>query len=147
MTEINSPRPLGWTTLEEAEKLVKAGLPIETADMHYLDHGSNEFRALTLPYVNTASGVRPWVIPCWSLGALIQMLPLNIQTKDYLLHKYDLEFKLYSGYMVAYCIGQSHTPIIFTEKYETLIEACVEMIILLLKNDYYDNQRTNHSRD
>ena len=28
-------RPLGWTTLEEAKQLVKVGLPIETADMHY----------------------------------------------------------------------------------------------------------------
>ena len=30
-----STRPLGWTTLEESERLVKAGLDSNTADMMY----------------------------------------------------------------------------------------------------------------
>lgn len=71
-------RPLGWTTLEEARQLVEAGLPAETADMHYLNYADNEFRALTFPYADTSPRISPWVIPCWSLGALVQLLPRTI---------------------------------------------------------------------
>ena len=120
-------RSLGWTTIEEAKQLVEAGLPVETADMYY-------WLAEEREYVYTGKCSDPNGIPCWSLGALVSMLPLNIPAKNSLSSKYDLEFKLYSGYIVAYCIGQSHHPIVSTEKHESLIKACIEMIIWLLKN-------------
>lgn len=119
-------RPLGWTTVEESKQLIEAGLPVETADMLYTTLDGN-----ATPWVWASKpGMHPEDTPCWSLGALIQMLPLNIQTGDSFLDKYGLEFKPYSGYMVAYCIDQSHHP----EEHGTLIEACIEMIIWLLKN-------------
>lgn len=123
-------RPLGWTTVEESKQLIEAGLPVETADMLY-----TTLDGYATPWVWASKpGMHPEDVPCWSLGALIQMLPLNIQTGDSFLDKYDLEFKPYSGYMVAYCIDQSHHPMVSTEEHGTLIEACIEMIIWLLKN-------------
>ena len=123
-------RPLGWTTVEESKQLIEAGLPVETADMLYTSLDGH-----ATPWVwRSKPGMHPEDTPCWSLGALIQMLPLNIQTGDSFLDKYDLEFKLYSGYMVTYCIDQSHHPMVSTEEHGTLIEACIEMIIWLLKN-------------
>lgn len=71
MTEINSQRPLGWTTLEEARQLVEAGLPAETADMLYTSLDGH-----TTPWVWASKpGMHPEDVPCWSLGALMQLLP------------------------------------------------------------------------
>lgn len=133
-------RPLGWTTLEEAQQLVEAGLPVETADMHYLKIiRENDVRYIPELLLDD----NECDIPCWSLGALVQVLPLNIQTGDSFLDKYNLEFKLYSEYKykIAYCLSQSHYPMIYTEEYKTLIEACVEMIIWLLNNKFYEQEK------
>lgn len=122
--DMNNNRPLGWTTLEESKHLVEVGLPVETADMcypHFIRGGADSYDANPVP---CSSLDYPYEMPCWSLGALMQLLPLNMQTN-----------KLYSGYtVVIYCIDQSLHSMIFAEKRETLIEACVEMIILLLNN-------------
>ena len=128
----SNERPLGWTTLEESKQLIEAGLPVETADMSYTWNFDDS------RYIITTTPAKNWIIPkyaestkikqvlpCWSLGALVHLLPLNIQTS-----------KLYSGYpIVAYCIDQSLHSMTFAEKRETLIEACVEMTIWLLKNN------------
>ena len=141
-------RPLGWTTLEEAQQLVEAGLPVETADMSYTwDFDDSRYIITTTPAKNwivpkyAESTKIKQVLPCWSLGALVQLLPLNVQTDDSLPQKYDLEIKPYSGYMVAYCLNQSHHPMVFTEKHGTLIEACIEMIIWLLNNKFYEQEK------
>ena len=116
--------PLGWTTLEEAQQLIKAGLSVETADMcypHSIKGGADSYDANPMP---CSSLDYPYEMPCWSLGALVHLLPLNIQIR-----------KLYSGYpIVAYCIDQSLHSMTFAEKRETLIESCINMIILLLNN-------------
>lgn len=71
-------RPLGWTTLDEAKRLVEAGLDPNTADMAYeLDTQSPRatsftqlekyFKAL---YVSPIYEPMTKAYPCWSLGAL-----------------------------------------------------------------------------
>ena len=83
-------RPLGWTTLDEAKRLVEAGLDPNTADMYY-HYDTVEIEGAvkyisgpelaTSPYsegVKTAHMLytSPMlddlnkVCPCWSLGAL-----------------------------------------------------------------------------
>ena len=68
---MESNRPLGWTTLEEAKKLVDAGLDPSTADMCYIiDDETKKYREvpIALPYTNYTA--KEFYIPCWSLGAL-----------------------------------------------------------------------------
>ena len=134
--ENSNERPLGWTTAEDAKKLVDAGLNPDTADMYWAPDAGT---VVPTPYITktdneTLIPAYKGAIPCWSLGVLIQMLPSNIQTGDSFLDEYDLEFKLHPSYMLAYCISQSHHPMVFTEKHETLIEACVEMVLWLIEN-------------
>lgn len=79
-------RPLGWTTLEEAKKLVEAGLDPNTADMSFAEaHLSN----VDLDVVDTASYSKTkdyddlWErFPCWSLGALVE-ISVKIIKNDY----------------------------------------------------------------
>lgn len=76
-------RPLGWTTLDEAKRLVDAGLDPNTADMGYeLDTQSPRatsftqlekyFKAL---YVSPIYEPMTKAYPCWSLGALLELIP------------------------------------------------------------------------
>ena len=131
-------RPLGWTTVEEAQQLVKTGLPVETADMHYLNYSDNEFNALTFPYVDTSPSIRTWVIPCWSLGALLELIPAEITYSDFKpfklgifkddnkdeCHYFIQYYPLYEG--GVFCEACGHT----------LVKASINMILYLLNNKF-----------
>lgn len=88
-------RPLGWTTLDEAKKLVEAGLDPNTADMYY-HYNTVEIKGVvkyisgpelaTSPYsegVKTAHMLyaspmmdeSDKVYPCWSIGTLLELIP------------------------------------------------------------------------
>lgn len=91
-----STRPLGWTTLEESERLVNAGLDSNTADMMYYqtpqdvldpNNGVSSFGILLNLYpdfnglkknmeqfYSGYNGPVPiFFKPCWSLGKLIDI--------------------------------------------------------------------------
>ena len=123
-------RPLSWTTLEEAQQLVEAGLPVETADMYLAPDADT---VVPTPYITktdneTLIPAYKGAVPCWSLGALINLLP-EILMDD--IRCYPVVRKpIYTGqWQVAYVNGLYETF-----HYETSIEAVIEMIIWLLKN-------------
>lgn len=75
--ENNNERPLGWTTVEEAKQLVDAGLNPDTADMYWAPDAGT---VVPTPYITktdneTLIPAYKGAVPCWSLGALIQLLP------------------------------------------------------------------------
>ena len=118
--------PLGWTTVEEAKQLVEAGLPEETADMLYTSLDGH-----TTPWVWTSKpGMHPQDIPCWSLGALSELIPKICESENdggcypALCKRYDTD--------KWHCLYHRDT-LYKTRQYDTAIEAYVEMIIWLLK--------------
>ena len=143
MTKIN--RPLGWTTLEEAKQLVETGLPVETADMFW---ASDADTVVPTPYITktdneTLIPAYKGAIPCWSLGALINLLPLSFQSKEGFNYEYYLHFDiLLDEIKPTYYIKRSgyNYPVV-AEKCETIIEACVEIIIWLLNNKFYEQKK------
>lgn len=69
---------LGWTTIEQAKQLVMYGLSVRTHDMHWEeDTWSNEITLINghSSAIDTFSlGYREgYLIPCWSLGRLIEI--------------------------------------------------------------------------
>ena len=100
-----------YTDLEQSERLSKI-LPIESADMFYtiIDQGL---------YLEVKQGIEPSKddIPCWSLAALIKLLPSIYTLKPMI----DLEENsiYYSGHNTLYTNG------------DTLIDACINMIFKL----------------
>lgn len=71
-----------YTDVEQSNELVKI-LPIESADMsYYLDFDSEKYEVTTTPYKNlvipkyvqTYKGFSQ-AIPCWSLTALLSIIP------------------------------------------------------------------------
>jgi hypothetical protein len=85
--------PLGWTTLEESQKLLEAGLSPDTADMWYgevyegfIDENgiyskkSEPYYCIGLTKLSSSNVSINQIrdIPCWSTGALIELLPFEI---------------------------------------------------------------------
>ena len=118
------------TSIEQSKKLVEI-LPIESADMYYqyvlpkldkIKHNpeiGNPVNALK--WYNkgyTTSGKEPvtldeYCIPCWSLAALLNVLPsATLDSSN------DHHFRIH-------CMKR------YTEWYDNAVDACVEMIIRL----------------
>jgi hypothetical protein len=124
-----------YTDLEQSKKLAGI-LPIESADMHYNNvsiKGINyidEYRAELMDY-NTAQKVlskylvNPMfsIIPCWSLAALLNILPYPQLSKD----------KLGSGkegWMVSAYPDNCRYDSCW---HDNPVDACVEMVLKLHK--------------
>ena len=87
-----------FTDIEQAKKLAEF-LPLESADMHYNNasiKGINyvdEYMAELMDYVSAKTVLSKYminplfeVIPCWSLAALLEILPIGfVQYKHYFL--------------------------------------------------------------
>lgn len=69
-----------YTDLKQSKKLVKILLP-ETADMWYHGHGSHLESDRTYDDEPAAYHSRfpNWDIPCWSLSALLNVLPQTVR--------------------------------------------------------------------
>lgn len=70
-------RPVGWTTLEEAQELVRVGLDPGTADMWWAPDADT---VIPTPYITktddeTLIPAYKGAVPCWSLGALMELMP------------------------------------------------------------------------
>lgn len=114
-----------YTNIPQSKKLAKI-LPRENADMHYErvyfeGKQSDWFVKLGTPIKSDD------IIPCWSLAALINALPISIKFKD---DEYYLRFmKEYVEYandeisLTGRCLH--------TTGNDNLVDACYEMILKL----------------
>ena len=112
-----------YTDLEQSKKLAEI-LPIESADMCYVrayfkGKQSDWFIQLGRPIKSDD------VIPCWSLAALLDVLPYEINDKE----GTSRFFELYRGYREQYhIIYTGADEDIEGEYYDNFVDACVEMI-------------------
>ena len=150
MTAIKS-----YTSLEQSKKLAEI-LPLESADQTWARTaiaGANLNVPEELQYIHRDmpfqyySGIG---IPCWSLAALLDVLPNEIITDNRFECHYQIHIRKYDGgdnttlYQIAYgndrgLSGSWHDMINTGEK-ESLIDCCVQMILKLheLKMLYYE---------
>ena len=120
-----------YTTIEQSKVLAEI-LPLESADMTYrpimdIDSMSNS-GFLNIPECYPFNEFKNCTIkplPCWSLAALLDIIPLGIET-----HKQTDGDKIYY-YVETYmkCMGKE--TYLSTERHENLIDACYEMILKL----------------
>ena len=121
-----------YTSIEQSKKLLELGLSPESADMFYAKRW-DEPVIISDNYDNTPCYDESdnTDIPCWSVGALLEVMP-EIEYKDYpkrfpkLLH--------YDGYQFDhYC----HC----TKEYYNIIDAAYEMVVWLLENNYIKKEK------
>jgi len=112
-----------FTSLEQSRKLAEI-LPLESADMHLAKDFDGswfvdlaEYTAVKIPkYVGN---VEEHLLPCWSLSALLNVLPAECECMSLEHINYGNNHK---KYFMSY-VGGGNTDI-----YDNPIDACVAMI-------------------
>ena len=128
-----------YTSLEQAKKLAKI-LPLESADICYKCIGEDPYDACLRPYSEWKEEYKGLlvakevdVIPCWSLAALLGVLPFHL-----IVDNQRYEFSMKKGldkngetYAIKYAIFNTTFYFHLTNYYNNPIDACVEMILKL----------------
>lgn len=142
-----------YTDLEQSKRLAEI-LPLESADMlHCLSFNESLLATVPIQYSGSFRYQPELTVPCWSLAALLKILPKSIRlTQDmrncydnpiYKGEKYKFELKrcgfLSDEWYIQYCGGQErqygkryyhNAPVELhvTKRYDNPVDACVEMI-------------------
>lgn len=117
-----------YTDIEQSRHLLEIGIPAESADMFYsyaMNINTKEWIYDTEPTVIGITTIDIGDIPCWSLAALLELMP------NYILHSPSpLEEKYY-------CCRSLHSDFADMEFYgSTPIDAAYKMVIWLKENKY-----------
>ena len=118
------------TNPDQSEKLVKAGLPISTADMHYRDGVYHPGK----PNMNTMAVVAP----IWSALALRQLMPTYIgkdSSVKYAQYRLGWE-ETQRGVVVFYVDKIWNTFTLVEFEREDLLDGYIDMMCWLLENGY-----------
>jgi hypothetical protein len=107
-----------YTDLEQSKKLAEI-LPLESADMEWINgDGLGE----PFPFVGRTNDDEG--LPCWSLVALFNALPIFDNRSPVLSKTFDRKYK------VVYAVYHStaYEKVVYTENFDNPIDACVAMI-------------------
>lgn len=118
-----------YTDIEQSQELAEI-LPPESADMKWY-FWKTEIDAPKLPTfgygkeaAETCKSTEVVYLPCWSLSALVNVLPrIDIEKEIWSSEKYDYRVKAF--------IGDGYVG----DWYDNPIDACVEMIVKLKEKD------------
>lgn len=133
------------TSIEQSKKLLNLGLDPSTADMYYSYYGNSRYNP-TIAYKG-----QQWFlcqirnslhddIPCWSLTALLELMPLFIRTDNG-----DYNFSLARGGAGAYTFSYIHSlkepwelgyNLRLTTHKDSVIDAAFEMICWLIEQGH-----------
>lgn len=125
-----------YTTIEQSKKLVELGLNLDTADMVIVKDNTyhnalSAFNGATLCQNYNEIKNKTNYIPCWSLGALIDIMPSMIykggETFTLMVHKDVIYHVCYKSHY--------HLDEIWFSK-ENLLDAAFEMVVWLFENNY-----------
>lgn len=119
-----------YTDIEQSKKLAEI-LPLESADMCFVNDGTS-IKIDANPYnVRKYMWKDVQLIPCWSLAALLEEIP------DTIINMVGEGLKLHidkDGFQYSLFYENEYTGNMFeieTELYDDMIDACYEMIIKL----------------
>lgn len=127
-----------FTDIEQSKKLTKI-LPVKSADMFYVyDRHLDKLYGDT-PYVIGYKVLNEDVdIPCWSLAALLQVLPLGIYD-EFDGCDYELEIDMINKMPRYIRLGDIyHSQFPYDFEKDTLLDNIVESIIWLNDNNYFE---------
>lgn len=131
MTKIKS-----YTDLEQSKKLVEI-LPLESADMKWY-FWKSEIDAPKLPtfgYSKDAAenykSTEAVYLPCWSLAALMEVMPESIADDKNELIAYMSIYKYDSLWVCAYDYENQEDGNYISFSKESFVDACYEMILKL----------------
>lgn len=120
---------MNYTTVEQSKKLLELGLNSETADMYYDGYGK---LPVGYPGILMHKNSFEYDTPCWSLGALMELMPKIKEDED----DGGCYPTLCKGYNTNkwHCVYRS--SIYITDWCDTSINAAFDMVVWLLENGY-----------
>ena len=124
------------TTREQSQRLLALGLKPETADMCY--NGYFESHPLEIILSDTIINDEKY-IPAWSLSRLLGLLPKCIEQLDE--PDTNLEIESFNNcWWVSYIEDETGDirDCLYSVKGSELFEACISMIKILIKNNYFN---------
>lgn len=110
-----------YTDIEQSKKLAEI-LPLESADMVYIKRAIND-TFIETPIVKP-EGKIPKSLPCWSLAALLYVIPKSI--KYYNVLRIDISENEFSIWYDEIAYGVNNDLPDITK--DNLVDACVAMI-------------------
>ena len=114
---------MNYTSIKQSQKLLELGLNPETSDMIYSMVNGRSTPFIRLEKINELDELHDVV--CWSVGALLELLPKRLEIVD---NVYELSVYLYGLYYWNITNGN----LCFEAKdKDNLVDACVDMIIRL----------------
>lgn len=137
-----------YTTIEQSKKLVELGLNPDTADMFYSRRPTGKSEYSVFPDFKPEGRLEVFTkvdLPCWSLGALMDLLPPSIQTGEGMQNQYEIDIRKYWGneenmYQIAYGndrgLSEEWHDMINTGEKESLCDVAFDIICWLLENGY-----------
>lgn len=119
-----------YTSIEQSDKLLELGLPLKSADMFYNEE-PDEIYPKNIVDTKCPSVIREehkhyleeYGIPCWSLGALLEVMPESYQLTKGKNNKY--QFMLFHN--------------LIHDWFNTPLEAVYNMVCYLLENGLIKN--------
>lgn len=124
-----------YTNIEQSKKLAEI-LPLESADMEYIleqwidektHRHKEEYCEIPVVKVDDDSPLQLITHPCWSLAALLRVIPKRI--KGYNVLRMDMDEESFAIWYDTIGFGvNSYLPDITSE---SAVDACYEMIIKL----------------
>ena len=130
-----------YTDLEQSKKLAEI-LPLDSADMwwskNFIYYNPTAAIGISAEYSNVYTyKFGEDDIPCWSLAALIEALPLGVDIHNITdVHKMYYYVEIYTKEIYMKLKRMNKAEIcLSSERHENLVDACVEMIIKLKEND------------
>jgi len=142
-----------YTTIEQSKKLVELGLNPDTADMFYSRRPTGKSEYSVFPDFKPEGRLEVFTkvdLPCWSLGALMDLLPPSIQTGEGMQNQYEIDIRKYWGneenmYQIAYGndrgLSEEWHDMINTGEKESLCDVAFDIICWLLENGYIKKEK------
>lgn len=142
-----------YTTIEQSKKLVELGLNPGTADMFYSRRPTGKSEYSVFPDFKPEGRLEVFTkvdLPCWSLGALMDLLPPSIQTGEGMQNQYEIDIRKYWGneenmYQIAYGndrgLSEEWHDMINTGEKESLCDVAFDIICWLLENGYIKKEK------
>ena len=125
-----------YTDLEQSKKLAEI-LPLESADMHYLTYSMYEEYCDEIVYtINLGKPGRydKCCIPCWSLSALLDILPKTLEDGFY--DEYELNINMIDKKPEYIGLdNQVHSDFPYNFNNKELLDNIVESIMWLHKQN------------
>lgn len=121
-----------YTDIEQSKKLAEI-LPLETADMAWEKHTNAEPHVTVKPWTTKGESIGAHVLPCWSLAALLDVLPISIDDGR---HCLALINSNPLGKIEWLCCYEDDNGNLLMECYaDNQVDACVEMLLKLKEED------------